>query len=103
GRPVAAAVGLTRGERISMGQGWRLVGMLYVREPLAGEATVDRGATSRAAMALRERGVSGATPDARDATGRYVLRLLKCPEIALSKQAAGDSGAGALLESTCNY
>jgi hypothetical protein len=103
GRPVAAAVGLTRRERVAMGQGWTFLGMLYVRDTADTVASVDRGAATRAAMALRERGISGATPEARDATGRYILRLLKCPEVAMSKQAGGKSGAGELLESTCNY
>lgn len=103
GRPVAAAVGLTRGERVSMGHGWRLAGVLYVRDTLVAEAVVDREATSRAAMSLRKFGISQATPEARDATGRYVLRLLRCPEVALSGEAGSNSGAGALLETTCNY
>ncbi|MCC6319258.1 MAG: DUF2723 domain-containing protein [Gemmatimonadaceae bacterium] len=102
GRPLAVAVGVSRSERLSMGSGWRFLGLVYVREPAAQDQSVDRSAAVRSASALRSLGVSSDTRALRDGTGRYVMRLLQCPEVAVA-QAPGQRGGGGLLETTCNY
>ena len=62
--------------------------------------TIDTGRVERAASFVDSLSGVGARGEARDATGRYIQSLLRCPSTALGR------GAGAqrrLLETNCNF
>lgn len=108
GRPVVVAVSVEPADRraVAPGRGWVLHGMWY---SIAAHGTgaplgIDSGAVAKAARLAQPDGRSvSQPPPARDPAGRYVQRLLTCPDAALERVIAKGSGGGGLLESVCNF
>lgn len=107
GRSLAVAVSVLPEDRRALNpqMGWRLAGMYYVPVESPG-LSLD---TSRAAVAARWRRERDRSlgprfaRESRDPAGRYIQRLLTCPELAV---AHGESPPGRdtrLLESICNF
>lgn len=110
GRPLTASVAVPRVERLMASDTWQLAGMTYVAVRQSPRSGVDDWAyadgldpevTSRIARSI-EASVPGLERDARDATGRYVQRLLRCPAQALDVHARRETPAAVLLDSRCN-
>jgi hypothetical protein len=83
-RPLAVSVGVVPEERRWTGAAWVLTGMVFV--PDAATVTgrgirVDVEATGRIGQAIEV--VLGVAGESRDAAGRYVQSLLRCPELAV--------------------
>ena len=98
GRPVAAAMTMSRRERERLGDRWTASGIVFVE----GGGDVDTAATARSgertARALGDR----RPRDAIDPVHGYFRRILDCPRqlIAMSRAAQRDSTQ---LDSVCNY
>lgn len=109
GRPIVAAVSVPPLDRAALapGTGWKLSGMWYAPTPASG-LVIDTSGTLRAARSWRDRqrksgAVAQTRIEARDPAGRYLQRLLTCPERAMARARGTDAGDGALLESICNF
>lgn len=107
GRDVVAAVSVESQDRraIASDRGWMLKGMWYAVAPGGDLASVgiDSAAVAEVVRTGRQpRGESLRSPPARDPAGRYVQRLLGCPDAALARVTGGDLGGDRLLESVCN-
>ncbi|MBK8249004.1 MAG: DUF2723 domain-containing protein [Gemmatimonadetes bacterium] len=103
GRPlvVSTALGVSQREAISGGQGWRFRGHLFERSGSA--LSADSASVMRARALVLGVAASAQVPRGADPTEEYVWRLLRCPEVWISRQALGGEDESGLLESTCNY
>jgi hypothetical protein len=108
GRPLAASVALVRAVRADLAHAWSLQGAVYVsgapgtNHPAGWpfQDGLDTARTRAVANRLQQTGVTRGAP--RDATGRYVQRLLACPHAALDLLEANRRGVATLLDSRCN-
>ena len=102
GRPVAVGVGVSRRERELLGSGWIFGGLVYVESSEAA-TRVDAGLAARSAAAVVGYAHGELRGEARDATSRYVLALLRCPAAVVAGDTLGGPARSRLLERTCNY
>lgn len=108
GRPLAASVALDRSVRAELAHYWSLRGGVYVAgapgthrpEGWPFEDGLDTTLTREIAGRVRQGQAGDGAP--RDASGRYVQRLLACPHEALILLESRRRGGGALLDSRCN-
>jgi hypothetical protein len=110
-RPFAAAVSVESFYRDAAGSHWELTGMAYVRRrpdpdrpgvPLTvGDAQIDVAQTRAAAALIENIARPPVSQEPRDATARYLERLIECPSLAM-QSLDGESRAGQLLDSFCN-
>jgi len=102
GRPVAAAVTVSRDVRTRLAPAWTLGGMAFIADAdsLPRADRVDHTATSAVAnlIAARNPGLSRG----RDPAVPYVARLLQCPSGALRLGSDAGPAQPALLDSRCN-
>jgi hypothetical protein len=105
GRPVAAAVSVSRSVRQALAPGWTLGGTAYVADfsgAPRGDA-IDVASVERVANLVNARS-SAIDYKGRDPAVPYVVRLLRCPSQAQGASvAAGDGALGASLDSRCNF
>ena len=98
GRPVAAAMTMSKQERERLGDRWTLSGVVYVE----GEATIDTLAAARSAdRVARALGTRG-TREAIDPVSGYFRHVLDCPR-QLMEAARGAQRDSIQLDSVCNY
>ncbi len=100
GRPVAATAAVPSATRsAAFGRG-RFLGHLYVEGPafLAGDPQ-----QVAQAQALVDRLLPSVHAADLDPAEEYLLRLLRCPEAWITRQAGGATAGAGLLETTCNY
>lgn len=98
GRPVAAAMTMSKRERERLGERWTAAGIVYVE----GAAPIDSAAMARSAERTA-RALGDARPrDAIDPVNIYFRRILDCPRQLrdVSRSAERDS---VQLDSVCNY
>lgn len=98
GRPIAAAMTVSRQERERLGDRWTMSGVVYVE----GHATIDTVATARSADRVSRVLGTRATREAIDPVNAYFRRVLDCPRqlMETTRVAARDS---IQLDSVCNY
>lgn len=108
-RSLVVAVSVTPEDRRAVGleKGWQLAGMYYVPTESAG-LTVDTSRTAVAARWRRDRNRSERLGplferESRDPAGRYIQRLLRCPELAIAHPESQPGRDARLLESICNF
>jgi hypothetical protein len=108
GRPLAATVSVSVGERSPGGKHWRLDGLVYVRDSIGGAEAATVPALALPAIDSAIRGVDRMFPagfrleDFPDGASRYIASLLDCPRHARRLAAGPDSIAARLLDSRCN-
>lgn len=98
GRPVAAAMTMSKRERERLGERWTAAGIVYVE----GAAPIDTAAMAKSA-ARTARALGDARPrEAIDPVNVYFRRILDCPRqlMDVSRSAERDS---IQLDSVCNY
>jgi hypothetical protein len=109
GRSVAVSVSLPRALRMALAPSWSLRGAVFVSGASPSEYRpagwpfddgIDTARTRAIATRVGDTGIADSAP--RDATGRYVQRLLACPHEALEVLELRRRGAIALLDSRCN-
>jgi len=100
GRPLAAAVSVSRDRRLRLAPGWTLGGMAFtaMTDSTAGDQ-VDTAAT-RIIADLVESRLSERSGGGRDPAITYVGRLLRCPADVIR---SGKSDALGPLDSRCNF
>jgi len=96
GRPIAAAMSMTPGERARMGPRWIASGVVYIE----GAESIDTVAMRRMADWVARKLGARAPRDAIDPVHRYYRRMLDCPRLLLEFKENADSTR---LDSACNY
>jgi len=95
GRPIAAAMSMTPGERLRLGPSWTPSGVVYVEA-----GSIDTVAMRRMAQWVDRRLGPRAPRAAIDPVHRYYRRMLDCPRQLLELGRNADSTR---LDSACNY
>ena len=105
-RPIAVSVGAERGQRHALGSSWTFRGVAFVAGEDARDARevvqTDTAVTRSIADTLRARGLHDGAADAATPVGRYIRRLLLCPQVALGR-GTPPAETVRLLETACNY
>ena len=99
GRPVVAAMTMSKQERERLGQHWTAAGIVYVE----GSAPVDSAMTARSAERVA-RALGARQPrEAIDPVHSYFRRVLECPRQLHESRAAHAPRDSIQLDSVCNY
>ena len=98
GRPVVAAMTLSKRERERLAERWTASGVVYVE----GGAGIDTAATARSAERIARALGADAPREAIDPVNTYFRRILECPRqmLSMARSAQRDSTQ---LDSVCNY
>lgn len=98
GRPVVAAMTVSKRDRERLGERWTAAGVVYVE----GDAAIDSAAMARSAERT-ERALGDRPPrDAIDPVNIYFRRILDCPR-QLMPTSRGAERDSTQLDSVCNY